>query len=116
MRIRVRLFAGTRDAVGAGALDVELPEGARVEDVFALLCARHPRLAAYRGHALLALDGALVPPSAPVRDGSELALMPPVSGGCSPFTTGTRGARGTVSDTVPVSPWCRRTRGGGDAR
>lgn len=81
MRVRVRLFAGTREAVGAGSLDVELPEGARVDDALAALCARHPRLAAYRGHALYALDGAFVPTSERLRAGAELAILPPVSGG-----------------------------------
>lgn len=83
MLVHVRLFAGTRDAVGAGALDVELPEGARVADLFARLAREHPRLAAYRGHVLLALDGAFVAPDAPLRGGAEVAIMPPVSGGAS---------------------------------
>lgn len=81
MRVRVRLFAGTREAVGSGALDLDLAEGARVADAFDALCARHPRLAPYRGHALLALDGAFVPATTPLRAGAELAIMPPVSGG-----------------------------------
>jgi len=81
MRVKVRFFAGTRDAVGQAAIEIEMPEGARVDDVVARLCAAHPRLAAYRPHILLALDGAFVTPSHPARDGAELALMPPVSGG-----------------------------------
>lgn len=79
--MRVRLFAGTRDAVGAPSLEVDLPEGARVEDLLARLCAEHPRLAPYRPHALYALDGRFVPASAALRSGAELAIMPPVSGG-----------------------------------
>jgi molybdopterin synthase catalytic subunit len=81
MNVRVRLFAGTRDAVGAPSVEIEVPEGALVDDAITLLCARHPRLAAYRPHALVALDGAFVAGSAPLRAGAELALMPPVSGG-----------------------------------
>lgn len=88
MRVRVRLFAGTREAVGASSLDVDVDEGARVDDVLALLCARHPRLAAYRGHTLVAQDGALVPASERVRDGAELAIMPPVSGGSGALQEG----------------------------
>ena len=81
MRVRVRFFAGTRDAVGAGALELDLPDGARVDDALTALCARHPRLAGYRPHALYALDGTFVPTSQPLRAGAELAIMPPVSGG-----------------------------------
>lgn len=81
MRIRVRLFAGTREAIGASALELELPEGSHVEDAVSHLCAEHPKLARYRGHALYALDGTFVPTSQPLRAGAELAIMPPVSGG-----------------------------------
>lgn len=84
MRVRVRLFAGTREAVGSGAVELDLAEGARVSDAFDALCARHPRLAPYRPHALLAVDGAFVPPTTLLRAGAELAIMPPVSGGSAP--------------------------------
>jgi MoaE-MoaD fusion protein len=81
VRVRVRLFAGTREAVGAGELRLDVAEGARVADVVALLCAQHPRLAAYRAAMLLAVDGAFAAPDAPLREGAEVAIMPPVSGG-----------------------------------
>jgi molybdopterin synthase catalytic subunit len=81
MRVRVRFFAGTRDAVGAPALDVDVPEAASVRDVVARVERDHPRLAAYRDVALLALDGAFVPAATRVREGAEIAVMPPVSGG-----------------------------------
>ncbi|HUR70097.1 MAG TPA: molybdenum cofactor biosynthesis protein MoaE [Candidatus Thermoplasmatota archaeon] len=81
MSVRVRFFAGTRDAVGAPALDVDVPEGARVDDVMTQLCATHPRLAPYRAHALYALDGAFVPVTTRVAGAREMAVMPPVSGG-----------------------------------
>lgn len=88
MQVRVRLFAGTRDAVGAASLDVEVPEGARVDDLVATLCLAHPRLEAYREHALLAVDGAYSTGAAPLRPGSELAIMPPVSGGAGALREG----------------------------
>jgi molybdopterin converting factor small subunit len=80
MRVRVRLFAGTRDAVGAPSVEVDVGEGARVDDVMDALCATHPRLARYRPHALFAVDGAFVPSTTRVV-GKEIAVMPPVSGG-----------------------------------
>lgn len=81
MRVRVRLFAGTREAVGAAAIEVDLPDGARIDDAFTSLCTEHPRLARYRPHVLFALDGAFVPATQRLRPGAELAIMPPVSGG-----------------------------------
>lgn len=81
MRVRVRFFAGTREAVGASQLDLEVADDARVEDVWTTLVGAHPRLARYAGHALLALDGAFVAPTARLQPGAEVAIMPPVSGG-----------------------------------
>jgi molybdopterin synthase catalytic subunit len=63
---------------------MDLPEGARIEDVMARLCAEHPRLARYQPHALYAMDGAFVPITTRVT-GREIAVMPPVSGGAGAF-------------------------------
>ena len=81
MRLRVRLFAGVRDAVGASTVEVDLPEASTLGDLFEALAREHPRLAAYRACALLALDGALQPPSARLAGAREAAILPPVSGG-----------------------------------
>lgn len=81
VRVNVRLFAGTRDAVGAPRIDVDLPEAATVGHLLDELVRAHPRLAAYRGHVMLAVDGAPVTESHALRDGAVAAIMPPVSGG-----------------------------------
>ncbi|MFA5862329.1 MAG: molybdenum cofactor biosynthesis protein MoaE [Candidatus Thermoplasmatota archaeon] len=81
MRVRVRLFAGIRDVVGAAVLDMEAPEGGTVADVLAQLERAHPRLAAYRAHMLLAVDGESAMATRELSPGSVVALMPPVSGG-----------------------------------
>lgn len=81
MKVKVRFFAGTREAVGAPSLDVDVPDQASLADVVALLERAHPRLAAYREHALLAVDGRFAPATTRLHAGAEVALMPPVSGG-----------------------------------
>lgn len=81
MRVRARLFAGARDAIGASHVEVDLPEGARVADLVAALAGAHPRFAPYREHLLFAVDGAFVTPQTRLSPGAEVALMPPVSGG-----------------------------------
>lgn len=98
MKVRVRLFAGTREAVGAAALDLELPEGADVGSALARLCAAHPGLARYRDHALYAVDGTFVPASERLRAGAELAIMPPVSGGRGALQEGAFSLDALVAD------------------
>jgi molybdopterin converting factor subunit 1 len=80
LRVRVRLFASYREAAGTGRLETDLPQGARVADLLARLQPRLPTLAAARG--LVAVNLAYVDPNTILRDGDEVALIPPVSGGC----------------------------------
>ena len=62
-------------------MDVEVPPGATVEDVWAALAAAHPVLARYRPHTLFAVANEYVVPSHRVAPGEEVACFPPVSGG-----------------------------------
>jgi len=76
MHVVVRLFAMLRERAGASTIDLELPEGACVRDALQAvgeLAAGLPVvMAVNRRYA--ALD-------APLAEGDELALIPPVSGG-----------------------------------
>lgn len=79
MRVKVRLFAQYRETAGAEALDLELPEGARVADALAALEERFPGLEMSAGMA--AVNANFAKPDTSLRDGDELAFLPPVSGG-----------------------------------
>jgi molybdopterin converting factor small subunit len=81
MRIEVKLFAQARERVGSGAARLELPAGSRIDDALDALERVHPSLAELRPHLAVALDGALAGRADVLADGSELALLPPVSGG-----------------------------------
>ncbi len=76
MRVTVRLFAALRERAGAGRHELELPEGATAGDVFAALAigAEPPGLA-------YAVNREYAERSAALRDGDEVAVIPPVSGG-----------------------------------
>ncbi len=81
MRVPVALFARYREAVGRGRLEVEVAEGATVEDVWAALTAQHPALIRYRPHTLFAVGTDYVDGHHRVHAGEEVACFPPVSGG-----------------------------------
>ena len=80
MKIRVRLFASFREAAGTTALAWDAPEGATVSDVVTALAAAYP-FGPAADKALLAVNQEYVGGSYRLRDGDELALIPPVSGG-----------------------------------
>jgi molybdopterin synthase catalytic subunit len=84
MRIHLLAFASAGDALGAGEMDLEMPDGSRVADLRAQLDRDHPKLAPLWPRLAVAVDGRVVTPDAPLTDGAEVALLPPVSGGNSP--------------------------------
>lgn len=81
MRVRVRLFASLREAVGRSEVELDLPDGATAEAAWARLAGEHPGLAARRARLTAAVNRSYAPFDTPLRDGDELVFVPPVSGG-----------------------------------
>jgi molybdopterin synthase catalytic subunit len=83
VRVRVRLFARYREALGRERLEVDLPEGGTVESAWSVVADRHPVLAPYRPFTLFAVGQDYVSPEHRLRPDDELCLFPPVSGGAA---------------------------------
>ena len=85
MVVSVRLFAVLREAARREELDVELADGATAGDLVDAV-ARDTGLGAVvqRGRVVVAVNREYVPAGHTLRDGDEVALIPPVSGGASP--------------------------------
>ena len=81
MRVTVRLFAGLREHAGTAQRDVDLGDGARVEDVWRAL-----ELGDEPAGLVFAVNRAYVERSQALADGDEVALIPPVSGGAFRLT------------------------------
>ena len=81
MKIRILFFAQARDRAGHAERQIELPAGSRVADLKHRVRAEHPALEPLWAHLAIAVDGRLVEDGAPLKDGAEVALLPPVSGG-----------------------------------
>jgi molybdopterin converting factor subunit 1 len=81
MEVTVRYFAGHRDITARAEEQVALEAGASVAALWELLSARYPRLAAYSGRLLYAVNQEFATPATELRDGDEVAFIPPVSGG-----------------------------------
>jgi molybdopterin synthase catalytic subunit len=78
--VTVRLFASLREAAGAPTLDLELPAATPVGAVWGHLPAPIASGAPPEG-LRYALNATWTLPGAPLRDGDEVALVLPVSGG-----------------------------------
>jgi molybdopterin synthase sulfur carrier subunit len=77
MRVSVRFFASLRERLGVSELEVSLPEGATVAQVWA--CAVGGKF--IPDNVLAARNMEYVQLSSPVADGDEVAFFPPVTGG-----------------------------------
>lgn len=81
MKVKVLAFATAKDALREDELSLELPTGSTIADLSRSLQQQHPALASIWPRLAVALDGELCQPEAELRDGCEVALLPPVSGG-----------------------------------
>jgi len=81
MRVTMLYFAAARERAGVSSEGLELPEGATAAQALAAACERHPALSAIAAKLRIAVDQDFAQPDRKLREGSELALIPPVSGG-----------------------------------
>ena len=81
MRVTVRLFARLRDIAGASELEREVEDGATIERVWNGLLGDFPGMAPYSGSISVAVNAEYARMGATVRDGDDIAFLPPVSGG-----------------------------------
>lgn len=81
MQIRLLLFAALRDILGTDEMTLELAEGSTAASLWASLRSKHDRLAAWEAPPMVAVNQSYADPAVPLRDGDEVAFIPPVSGG-----------------------------------
>ncbi len=81
MHVRVKLFAAAKEKAGQHELELELPTGATVADLRAAIAKNHPQLAQLAAHAMWAINTTYATDQTPITLSSEIALIPPVSGG-----------------------------------
>lgn len=82
-RVKVRLlfFAVLRDITGQDEAELEVEAGTRPLDIWQRLRAEHGRLRDYEQPPMTAVNESYEPPDVELRDGDELAFIPPVAGG-----------------------------------
>lgn len=81
MKVRLLFFAVLRDIAGTDERELELGEGTTASDVWSMLRGSYAKLADYTQPPLVAVNESYATPDAVLRDGDELAFIPPVAGG-----------------------------------
>ena len=81
MKITVHLFARARDLAGASSVVVERPDGASLGELRRRLAEQIPALTALLRRSSLAVDNEFAGDDTVLSPSSEVAVLPPVSGG-----------------------------------
>ncbi len=81
MTVRVLLFASYADLAGTGAVDLRLQAPSTVRDLLVQLRSALPGADALPERPLVAVNQVHARLDTPVRDGDEVALLPPMAGG-----------------------------------
>lgn len=81
MKLRVLFFSVLRDITGCAEVEWTCPPGADMARLLDQLFEKWPALRPWSPSLLLAVDCAYVTRAAPLQEGCEVAIMPPVQGG-----------------------------------
>lgn len=79
--VRVKLFASAREAVGKKELTVELDGEKTGAELVDELTERYPGLKDIRQQLIIALNKSTGNQDEVLKDGDEISILPPVSGG-----------------------------------
>jgi molybdopterin converting factor subunit 1 len=79
--VTIRLFARLREVAGAAELAREVPEGATAADVWAAIVREFEPLRPYGATISCAVNEDYARLTTRLKDGDEVAFLPPVSGG-----------------------------------
>lgn len=80
MKVRILSFGIARDITGAGAFDLDLPEGADLGILQEYLLRQYPAFKRLSS-LMFAVNARYATGDTKLRDEDEVALIPPVSGG-----------------------------------
>jgi len=82
INVHVLFFGAARDAAGHGEVDLTMPSPINAADAFERVLSSYPELRRFGRSLLFAVNQEYAPTEREVHDGDELAVFPPVSGGC----------------------------------
>ena len=102
MRVKVLFLGMLKEVAGREAETVDLPEGALLGELYNTLQQRLPQLQQFRSSIALAVNYEYSTHDQSLREGDEVALIPPVSGGTAETSTHASGGAVQATDHAAI--------------
>lgn len=81
MKIKVKFFASYKEAVGRDELDMEIEDETNVSQLLVAVKAKHPAIGDLMEPLIVSVNKEYADFDKVLKEGDEVALLPPVSGG-----------------------------------
>ena len=81
MEVKILFFASFRDIVGSSSLQLAILESTTTTTVFEQQCQSYPQLKEGADQISVAVNKVYITAPVTLKDGDEVAFLPPISGG-----------------------------------
>jgi molybdopterin converting factor subunit 1 len=81
MKVKVKFFASYKEALGKDEIDLELDDDSNVSKLLDILRKDHPKLGNLMETLVVSVNLEYADYEKKLKEGDEVALLPPVSGG-----------------------------------
>jgi len=81
IKVRVKFFASAREIVGHREVEMRIKKGTKANDLLEILIKRYPDLNDLKDQLILAVNKQTGKADKNLKDGDEIAVLPPVTGG-----------------------------------
>jgi len=103
MKIRVLFFGALKDLIGRPDEKIDLPEGAQVRELLLNYAGSAPRFAALMPSLAISVNQEYSGTERTLREGDEVGLLPPVSGGSFAERSAERSAENSAKRSVDAA-------------
>jgi len=81
LKVNLKFFSSYRDLMGVKGITLTLQDDSTLQSLWKVLIKRYPNLAVHAETVVMAVNRDFAEQTTRLKDGDEVAIMPPVGGG-----------------------------------
>lgn len=81
MRVKIKFFAALREGTEKSEIEIDIPSGSRLNDLIERLKKEYKAIAEFKTSIAYSINMEYAKGDEVLKEGDEIALIPPVSGG-----------------------------------